>query len=122
MKATPRRKFLVTTAGGTLGSLGLATAQDSNVTPVFWDGKTLTGWHKPPGKIGHGTGGRWEVHENGVLTGERALHSGIAVLAALAGMWLGKQLRQRIEERAFRRLIFLALTLLALNLIRRSAF
>lgn len=58
----------------------------------------------------------------GVLTGERALQSAVVALAALAGMRLGRGLRRRIDERLFRRLIFLALTLLALNLIRRSVF
>ena len=28
---------------------------------VWFDGKTLTGWHKNPGRIGHGTGGVWKV-------------------------------------------------------------
>lgn len=36
----------------------------------LFDGKTLNGWHKNYEKIGHGTGGHWQV-ENGVLTGEQ---------------------------------------------------
>lgn len=36
----------------------------------LFDGKTLAGWHTNKQKIGHGTGGHWQV-ENGVLTGEQ---------------------------------------------------
>ena len=36
----------------------------------LFDGKTLSGWHTNKEKIGHGTGGRWQV-EKGVLTGEQ---------------------------------------------------
>ncbi len=36
----------------------------------LFDGKTLTGWHTNAHKIGHGTGGQWQV-EDGVLTGEQ---------------------------------------------------
>jgi hypothetical protein len=36
----------------------------------LFDGKSLKGWHKPPKKIGHGTGGHWTV-EDGVLLGEQ---------------------------------------------------
>ncbi|MFK5923817.1 MAG: DUF1080 domain-containing protein [Verrucomicrobiota bacterium] len=38
-------------------------------TQIF-DGKTLEGWHVNPEKIGHGTGGNWQV-EDGVITGEQ---------------------------------------------------
>ncbi|HEY1064694.1 MAG TPA: DUF1080 domain-containing protein, partial [Pirellulales bacterium] len=34
----------------------------------LFDGKSLDGWHKNPQKIGHGTGGDWQVEE-GVITG-----------------------------------------------------
>lgn len=37
--------------------------------PLF-DGKSLAGWHKNPEKIGHGTGGKWEV-KDGAITGEQ---------------------------------------------------
>ncbi len=38
----------------------------------FWDGKTLAAWHKPPAKIGHGTGGIWKLDpDTGILTGEQ---------------------------------------------------
>lgn len=36
----------------------------------IFDGKTLDGWHTNPYKIGHGTGGQWQV-EKGVLTGQQ---------------------------------------------------
>jgi hypothetical protein len=36
----------------------------------LFNGKDLTGWHKNPEKIGHGTGGDWSV-ENGAITGEQ---------------------------------------------------
>lgn len=72
-----RRQFLTTAAAGaataaTAVTTGWAHSQDTNAeTKPFWDGKTLNGWHLPPEKIGHGTGGRWTVEEGGVLTGEQ---------------------------------------------------
>ena len=36
----------------------------------LFDGKSLQGWHINPEKIGHGTGGQWEV-ENGVIAGQQ---------------------------------------------------
>ena len=36
----------------------------------LFDGKTLSGWHKNPQKIGHGTGGRWTA-EDGAIVGEQ---------------------------------------------------
>jgi hypothetical protein len=36
----------------------------------LFDGKTLSGWHKNKQKIGHGTGGNWQV-EKGVMTCEQ---------------------------------------------------
>ncbi len=46
----------------------VASAQDGWVT--LFDGKTLTGWHKNPERIGHGTGGQWTV-EDGAITGQQ---------------------------------------------------
>lgn len=72
-----RRQFFKTAALAAAGS-GFSgvdshaadqTANDG--TPPFWTGKDLTGWHLPPEKIAHGTGGRWVVDEEGVLTGEQ---------------------------------------------------
>ncbi len=36
----------------------------------LFDGKTLSGWHTNPKKLGHGTGGSWYVDE-GAITGEQ---------------------------------------------------
>jgi hypothetical protein len=38
---------------------------------TLFDGKTLSGWHTNPEKIGHGTGGLWSVEPEGVLAGEQ---------------------------------------------------
>jgi hypothetical protein len=46
-----------------------ARADDDGFVSIF-DGKTLTGWHRNPERIGHGTGGSWKV-EDGVITGEQ---------------------------------------------------
>ncbi|GAA4305128.1 DUF1080 domain-containing protein [Compostibacter hankyongensis] len=53
---------------GLAKSLFSETGSDG-FTDLF-DGKTLTGWHTNRQKIGHGTGGHWQV-ENGALTGEQ---------------------------------------------------
>ena len=37
-----------------------ARAADDDFKPIF-DGNSLTGWHKNPERIGHGTGGSWIV-------------------------------------------------------------
>ncbi len=44
-------------------------ANDAGFVSIF-DGKTLTGWHKNPERIGHGTGGSWGVVD-GVISGEQ---------------------------------------------------
>jgi hypothetical protein len=36
----------------------------------LYDGQSLKGWHKPPKRISHGTGGLWTV-EGGLLTGQQ---------------------------------------------------
>jgi hypothetical protein len=46
-----------------------AAAADEKWIELF-DGKTLTGWHKNPQRIGHGTGGNWTVVD-GAITGEQ---------------------------------------------------
>ena len=45
-----------------LHSLAYAAPKRKGWIELF-DGKTLTGWHKNPEKIGHGTGGQWEVED-----------------------------------------------------------
>jgi hypothetical protein len=47
----------------------VALADDGEWITLF-DGKTLTGWHKNPQKIGHGTGGEWKV-EDGAIIGQQ---------------------------------------------------
>ena len=37
---------------------------------ALFDGQSLKGWHKPPKRIAHGTGGHWWV-QDGVLLGEQ---------------------------------------------------
>ena len=63
-----RRNFLKTCslAGGAWCAPAWAADQ---FQPIF-DGQSLKGWHKPPKRIGHGTGGHWTV-EAGVLLGEQ---------------------------------------------------
>ena len=46
---------------------------------TLFDGKTLTGWHKNPQKIGHGTGGEWKV-EPSEDRWEEDLLAGVEVL------------------------------------------
>jgi hypothetical protein len=47
-----------------------APAPDAEGYLPLFDGKTLSGWHKNPQKIGHGTGGKWVV-EKGAIVGEQ---------------------------------------------------
>jgi hypothetical protein len=52
-----------------LAMLSMPAAAEEEWTALF-DGKSLTGWHKNPDRIGHGTGGNWQV-EDGAITGEQ---------------------------------------------------
>jgi hypothetical protein len=47
-----------------------AGAPDADGFIPLFDGKSLAGWHKNPRRIGHGTGGLWQV-EDGAITGEQ---------------------------------------------------
>jgi hypothetical protein len=50
-----------------------ADDSDTKLEPGFqwiFHGPDLSGWHKNPERIGHGTGGRWVV-EDGAITGEQ---------------------------------------------------
>ncbi|MGY8687364.1 MAG: family 16 glycoside hydrolase, partial [Verrucomicrobiales bacterium] len=68
--STPRRQFIKSAAATSAAVLsGNALAAEEAWTTLF-DGKDLTGWHKNPNKIGHGTGGSWKV-EDGTITGEQ---------------------------------------------------
>jgi hypothetical protein len=63
-----RRAFLISCG---VAAIGLATRARGGGEPVsLFDGKMLNGWHKPPKRIGHGTGGHWWV-EDAVLSGEQ---------------------------------------------------
>ena len=68
--------MLVSTAGAAAlaylpSRRSAAQAADADGWHELFDGKTLTGWHKNPKKIGHGTGGQWTVETDGVLAGEQ---------------------------------------------------
>ncbi|MBC7854801.1 MAG: DUF1080 domain-containing protein, partial [Pirellulaceae bacterium] len=73
-----RRRFLATSAAASaalaanstlLSRLAYAAPAKEDWITLF-DGKTLKGWHKNPEKIGHGTGGIWQVEE-GAIAGEQ---------------------------------------------------
>jgi hypothetical protein len=73
-----RRYFLASSAAASaalaantslLSSLVYAAPAKEDWITLF-DGKTLKGWHKNPEKIGHGTGGIWQV-EDGAIAGEQ---------------------------------------------------
>ena len=73
MSSMNRRTFVQTAAAGTaslslLNALAYAAPADGWIE--LFDGKTLNGWHKNPMRIGHGTGGNWQV-EDGAITGEQ---------------------------------------------------
>jgi hypothetical protein len=67
-----RRRFLKSTAAVSAGALlhARAYAAPADGWIDLFDGKSLAGWHKNPMKIGHGTGGSWQVEE-GTITGEQ---------------------------------------------------
>ncbi len=77
-KRAPSRRGFVTAAASAViaGPHILTTRKARGARPgdngwvSLFDGKSLDGWHKNPGRIGHGTGGRWTV-EDGVLAGEQ---------------------------------------------------
>jgi 3-keto-disaccharide hydrolase len=66
-----RRRFLKSTAAVSATLLqARAYAAPADGWIELFDGKSLAGWHKNPMKIGHGTGGSWQVEE-GTITGEQ---------------------------------------------------
>ncbi len=76
MSSTSRRQFVQATAAVGAAALvpsalrvGAYAAQTDGWVELF-DGKSLAGWHKNPLRIGHGTGGNWQVEE-GTITGEQ---------------------------------------------------
>jgi hypothetical protein len=67
-----RRSFVAASA---LAAVSTQLSVNAYAAPAekwieLFDGKTLKGWHKNPERIGHGTGGNWQV-EDGVITGEQ---------------------------------------------------
>jgi hypothetical protein len=69
MNIFTRRNFLKTCGMATIGFAQPLWAADKKSETLF-DGHSLTGWHKPPKRISHGTGGQWTV-EDGVLVGQQ---------------------------------------------------
>src|SRR6476661_8661144 len=70
---TSRRLFLGTSSAIALLHAGLharAYAAPADGWTELFDGKSLKGWHKNPERIGHGTGGNWQV-EDGAIAGEQ---------------------------------------------------
>lgn len=72
-----RRRFVGASslvAASLAGGLPFPRAEAAKKKAAAWeslfDGVSTKGWHKPPQKIAHGTGGRWRV-EDGVLVGEQ---------------------------------------------------
>lgn len=57
---------------------------------------------------------------SGVVTRESMVFSVVLVPAALAGMWIGYRLQDRIDQAAFRRATLVVLLIAGLNLIRRG--
>lgn len=57
----------------------------------------------------------------GLIGAELGLASALAILPALAGMVLGRRLRSRLSEAAFRRAFFLGLLALGLYIVARAA-
>lgn len=57
------RRAFVRTCG--LASLALSTPVWAEAQPkALFDGESLKGWHKPPKRISHGTGGHWFVRDH----------------------------------------------------------
>ncbi|SLN37486.1 Sulfite exporter TauE/SafE [Oceanibacterium hippocampi] len=59
---------------------------------------------------------------NRLLDGPLALTSTLALLPAILGMILGQRLRQWLSETAFRRVFFVAILALGLNILVRAGF
>lgn len=57
-----------------------------------------------------------------ILTAHTALLSTAALVPVFLGLYLGKCLRNRIDQRTFQRITLVALFLLGLNLLRRSLY
>lgn len=61
------------------------------------------------------------LQQHGILSAELASTATIAVLPALAGMWIGaRQIRHRLPERRFRFIFYVSLLILGASLVARS--
>ncbi len=68
MTTLTRRAFLTSCGAASLAVSTHAWAAPEAVS--LFDGQSLKGWHKPPKRISHGTGGHWFVKE-GLLVCEQ---------------------------------------------------
>ncbi len=59
---------------------------------------------------------------SGILNKETAPFSAVLIVPALAGLWLGMRLQDRIDQARFRKITLLVLLVAGLNLIRRGLF
>ncbi|MGK0186588.1 MAG: hypothetical protein ACI9R3_002371 [Verrucomicrobiales bacterium] len=76
-KSLDRRRFMKSATAssalvlsGNISHLAFAEDEKPDDWITLFNGKSLDGWHKNPNKIGHGTGGHWQV-EDGAITGEQ---------------------------------------------------
>jgi uncharacterized membrane protein YfcA len=60
------------------------------------------------------------LHGNGLISAPQVQLSSLALIPALAGMALGRRIRQKMPEQMFRRVFFTALLLLGLYIIANS--
>jgi hypothetical protein len=65
-----RRSFLASSAAVAAGAVFGPSARGQDGFADLFNGKDLSGWHKNPNRIGHGTGGSWKVEE-GAIAGEQ---------------------------------------------------
>lgn len=57
---------------------------------------------------------------SGILNRETAQFSGLLIIPALLGMWVGSKLQSRIDQEQFRKLTLIVLLVAGLNLLRRA--
>lgn len=59
---------------------------------------------------------------SGILNRDTAPFSAVLVVPALAGLWLGMRLQDRIDQARFRKITLMVLLVAGLNLVRRGLF
>jgi hypothetical protein len=57
---------------------------------------------------------------NGIVHSGNIGYSLSACLPAMAGMWAGQKIRQKIPQETFRKVLLVTLLLIGINLIRRA--